>query len=129
MTPSSTTMELQMRPAADQLRTDRVVIIADDLTGACDSGVAFLACGHAVRVVLDSSGFESRLDRRDNPEVWAFTTETRDLPPDQASECIANRIGSLESILDRTLLFKKVDSAARGHLGVETSTALRWSGG
>ncbi len=128
MTPSSTTMELQMRLPAGQLSADKVVIVADDLTGACDSGVAFLACGHAVRVVLDSAGLESRLHGKSDPEVWVFTTETRNLPPDQASERVANRVASLGPILDRTLVFKKVDSAARGHLGMEISAALRCSG-
>ena len=111
---------------------DCIVILADDLTGACDSGVAFLRCGRPVRVVLDGPGFdlESRLTAttKSDPVVWALTTETRDLPPDQAAERVTNSMATLAPILKHALLFKKVDSAARGNCGVEISTVLRSSG-
>ena len=132
MTPSSNTMVLHTQPGVHRMSVDKIVIIADDLTGACDSGVAFLTCGRPVRVLLDESSFDVKAlcqsEARGKQEVWAFTTETRDLVPEQASERVANRVTALEPILEGTLLFKKIDSAARGNFGVEISAVLRCSG-
>ena len=58
MTPSSNTMVLHTQPGVHRMSVDKIVIIADDLTGACDSGVAFLTCGRPVRVLLDESSFD-----------------------------------------------------------------------
>lgn len=132
MTPSSTTMELYAQPGARRMNVDQIVLIADDLTGACDGGVAFLAGGRSVRVVLDEANFDvEALHRKQTAiehDVWAFTTETRDMSPEQAKERVAQRVNTLESILKKALLFKKIDSAARGNFGVEISAALRSSG-
>ena len=96
---------------------DRVVILADDLTGACDSGAAFLESGRAVRVWFGPKASFSA------PEpVQAFTTNSRDLPPRRAADVVSNSVSSL-SVGPRTLLFKKVDSAARGPLAAEVLAA------
>jgi uncharacterized protein YgbK (DUF1537 family) len=108
----------------------RIVIVADDLTGACDSGAAFLASGRRVRVVLDATHNLEQLkqtDRPDEPAVWAFTTETRDLAEEQAAGRVGECMAALGSIWQGALAFKKVDSAARGHFGAEISAALRSS--
>jgi uncharacterized protein YgbK (DUF1537 family) len=109
-----------------------VIILADDLTGACDSAVAFLASGHSVRVVLDVSCAGARTLQHEvskhKPTVWAFTTETRNLQEKLATESVAKSIAALPSTLQNCIFFKKVDSAARGHLGAETITAFQCSG-
>jgi uncharacterized protein YgbK (DUF1537 family) len=110
------------------MSVDKIVIVADDLTGACDSGVAFLATGRRARVVLNESSMNTEVSRLSqvpgNPEVWAFTTETRDMPPEQAGERVSSGLTAFGPILDSALLFKKIDSAARGNFGVEISAAL-----
>jgi uncharacterized protein YgbK (DUF1537 family) len=109
----------------------RIVIIADDLTGACDSGVAFLASGRRVRVVLDASQDFVQLRQTDRPgeqAVWAFTTETRGLAEERAAGRVGECMAALGTIWQDALAFKKVDSAARGHFGAEISAALRSSG-
>jgi uncharacterized protein YgbK (DUF1537 family) len=109
-----------------------VIILADDLTGACDSAVAFLASGRPVRVVLDSSCADARIMQHEvskrKPTVWAFTTETRNLQEKHATESVANSIAALPSTLQNCIFFKKVDSAGRGHLGAETITAFQCTG-
>ncbi len=60
--------------------------------------------------------------------VLAFTTETRNLPPEQAVSRVADATAFLPNAASDRLLFKKVDSAARGHLGTETMAALDASG-
>jgi uncharacterized protein YgbK (DUF1537 family) len=98
----------------------RVLIVADDLTGACDSGVAFLKAGRAVRVVLDAgAGWESG-----EGEVLAVTTETRN----ETVEAAVERVSAAVRACGDALVFKKVDSAARGHFAAEIVAALESSG-
>jgi uncharacterized protein YgbK (DUF1537 family) len=102
-----------------------IFIVADDLTGACDSGVAFVASGRTVRVVLDAESFVPSAEI--GGLVLAVTTETRELAKQQAFD----RIAQIMALLRNTpggVLFKKVDSAARGHFASEIIAALDASG-
>ena len=113
MTSSSTdTMESPMRPATNRVDFSRIVIVADDLTGACDSGVAFLSSGRRVRVALDASRVDcEQLQHAEEPNeraVWAFTTETRDSDPDQAAGRVGECLATLGPLRQNALMFKKV---------------------
>jgi uncharacterized protein YgbK (DUF1537 family) len=84
-------LDPQLQPDLDRSAAARVFILADDLTGACDSGAAFLAAGRAVRIVLDIA-LNIALNRAGTtPElphaeaVLAFTTETRNLSAGEAA--------------------------------------------
>jgi D-threonate/D-erythronate kinase len=127
----SDTLNRRERPLTESIGTGRILILADDLTGACDSGVAFLACGRPVRVVLDASRFDAgaftQAEAERHETVWAFTTETRNLSPEHAGERFAASMSAIYPASQDALLFKKIDSAARGHLGVEIAAALRSS--
>ncbi len=102
-----------------------IFILADDLTGACDSGVAFVASGRTVRVVLDAESFTPSTIMGDT--VLAITTETRELPDPHAFDCVARITAFLRNVPGH-VLFKKVDSAARGHFATETIATLDSSG-
>jgi uncharacterized protein YgbK (DUF1537 family) len=82
--------------------------------------------------VLDASCADADAVRREisehGPTVWAFTTETRNLQEESATESVAKSIAALAPALRESILFKKVDSAARGHLGAETIAALQGTG-
>ena len=123
------TLDAEPRCGPDRVMPDQIFIVADDLTGACDSAVAFAASGRPVRVILDVSSFESSQFRQADGQraAWAFTTESRCLPLEQARERVSSRIATLRPTLPRSILFQKVDSAGRGHFGIEISTALRSS--
>ncbi|HEX9201665.1 MAG TPA: four-carbon acid sugar kinase family protein [Acidobacteriaceae bacterium] len=125
-------MAPQVRPGTDRVTPDRIVIVADDLTGACDSGVAFLASGRSVRVVLDPTSFDTDIKGNakavGRADVVAFTTETRNLTEQQASARVADYTTALTFAQHQSLIFKKIDSAARGHFGAETVAALEASG-
>ena len=127
----STALNREVRSLPDRKDAGRIFILADDLTGACDSGAAFLAAGRSVRVVLDATCLDadrlSQTEAGDCETVWAFTTETRNLSPEEAGEVVAASMAALHPVSQDTLLFKKIDSAARGHLGVEIIAALRHS--
>lgn len=103
--------------------SQRVLIVADDLTGACDAAVAFTASGRTVRVRLSANRGDSGDSSAD---VLALNTESRSLSPDRAKEQVAACIAS--TAVSGALLFQKIDSAARGHLAAEIDAALRASG-
>lgn len=103
-------------PSAASL-SGRIYIMADDLTGACDSGAAFLRAGRAVRVWLGPAAQFSA------PEpVQAFNTDSRSLSPEKASLIVARAAAGLASVA-ASFLFKKIDSAARGPFAAEILAA------
>jgi uncharacterized protein YgbK (DUF1537 family) len=97
------------------------VILADDLTGACDSAASFAACGLTARVVLD---FE-QLARRPG-QVTACSLETRNLPEKTAARRL--REAARVSGSAQGLLFCKIDSAGRGPIGESILSLLDASG-
>src|ERR1700691_384731 len=103
-------------PAARALR---VRLLADDVTGACDAGGAFLAAGHSVRVWIGARALHAT-----DESAQAFHTASRDLTADRAAEAVAQAAQSLDRDAN-TLLFKKVDSAGRGPIGAELLAAQR----
>jgi D-threonate/D-erythronate kinase len=127
----STASNHEARSLPDRKDAGRIFILADDLTGACDSGAAFLAAGRSVRVVLDAACLDAARLRQMEVDccetVWVFTTETRNLSSEEASEVVAASMAALHPVSQDALFFKKIDSAARGHLGVEIMAALRQS--
>jgi len=97
-------------PAAPQ----RVLLIADDLTGACDAAAAFLNQS-SVRVWLGA------VADPDSPEaVQAFNTDSRNLPSAAAAHAVADCAAHLST---DALLFKKIDSAGRGPIAAELLAA------
>jgi D-threonate/D-erythronate kinase len=60
--------------------------------------------------------------------VLVFTTETRGLSAERAGELVAHRATKLNPILNKALLFKKVDSVARGNFAAEIIATLHASG-
>ena len=96
------------------------ILIADDLAGACDTGVQFARCGLPSRVELTYSKHRAR----SLPDVLAFNTNSRN---DSAAQC-RHKIEALAvdySRLDINVIFKKVDSTLRGNVAEEIVTAMR----
>ncbi len=97
-----------------------VVVIADDLTGAADSGVAFAARGLVTLVVWDG-------DDLPDAQVLVFSSESRHVPPDAAVmrvRDIVRRIVVSTSDGERPWVVKKVDSTLRGYPGLELATVM-----
>lgn len=95
-----------------------LVVIADDLTGALDSAVAFASDGHPVPVARRVDDLAPIL--RENPDIVAVNTGTRDVDP----ETVRDRMARLLEILDVagvTTILKKVDSRLKGNVGLETA--------
>ncbi|MGA2753508.1 MAG: four-carbon acid sugar kinase family protein [Terracidiphilus sp.] len=108
-----------VRPSFADPHSGRIVLLADDLTGACDAGAAFLRTGRTVRIWFGTSVQFS------TPEsVQAFNTSSRALSPRRAARAVSLACTALAGD-PNSLFFKKVDSAARGPLGAELLAAHR----
>lgn len=100
-----------------------LLIVADDFTGALDTGVQFAAQGVQTRVVV---GADVELTTYE-ATVLVVDTETRHLPPDEAYDIIARLIERARRAGVR-YIYKKTDSALRGNIGAELAAVLNASG-
>ena len=114
----------QTQPAPNVSAMPPVIIIADDLTGACDSAAAFLGRAERVRVLLHPSGVSAEAGT-----VTAFSTESRNVSSAEAVGVIERTPATIQDRKGNEIIFKKIDSAGRGHVALETMAALRVWGG
>lgn len=97
----------------------RIVMIADDLSGAADCAVTCAVQG--LRTVVQLSE-EQHSDN--DTQVLAMDTATRSMPVERAAATVGRIAASMESAPGR-VLFKKLDSLLRGHVGIELAAMLR----
>lgn len=103
----------------------RLFIIADDFTGALDTGVQFAAHGAHTRVITDPSA-----DLRNvapEVEVLVLDAETRHLSAQEAYD-IVYRAVEQATWMGIPHIYKKTDSALRGNIGAELAAVLHASG-
>lgn len=100
-----------------------LLVIADDFTGALDTGVQFAAHGIRTRVVVDPDVDLTSHDA----EVLVVDTETRHLPADKAYEIVYS-LTSRAQKAGVTYIYKKTDSALRGNIGAELAAVLEAGG-
>ncbi len=100
-----------------------LLIIADDFTGALDTGVQFAARGIRTQVVVDPNVDIASQDA----EVLVVDTETRHLDAGQAY-AVVFRLTERARQAGVRHIYKKTDSALRGNIGAELSAALEASG-
>jgi len=99
-------------------------VIADDLTGAMDTGVAFAQCGLRTAVCTgcdipdDIWKTENETKVPFSPDVLCVNAGSRHLPPAQAYE-IVFRLAKSASRQNIPCIYKKTDSALRGNVGAE----------
>jgi len=99
-------------------------VIADDLTGAMDTGVAFAQCGLRTAVCTgcdipdDIWKTENETKVPFSPDVLCVNAGSRHLPPSQAYE-IVFRLAKSASRQHIPCIYKKTDSALRGNVGAE----------
>lgn len=98
----------------------RVGVIADDLTGACDSGIEFLPCVPSVLVQVSPDSPEPAAGTCD---IVVHNTQSRRLSPQDA---YARVFGVASRVISSGagLILKKVDSALRGNFGRETAAVM-----
>jgi len=96
------------------------ILIADDLTGACDAGVHFARCGLKCRVELNLSA----VNFSEASGVLVFNTDSRNDSPGQSRKKI-EELAARCSGLEANIIFKKIDSTLRGNLGEEIAATLQ----
>jgi uncharacterized protein YgbK (DUF1537 family) len=93
----------------------RVLIVADDLTGAMDSAVPFASRGLRVKVIPSPEKQPSTVLEA---EVIAIATNTRHSPPDEAAATV-ERVARQALSYQPEIVIKKVDSTLRGRIAEE----------
>lgn len=101
----------------------KLLIIADDFTGALDTGVQFAARGAETRVVTDLTHKYTKTDA----EILVMVAETRHLSPEQAYDVVF-RVTRTACEAGVPYIYKKTDSALRGNIGSELSALMEACG-
>ena len=103
----------------------RLLIIADDLTGACDTGVQLSKQGVGTVVTCDREVDPASFGP--DVSVVAVNVESRHIRPAEAAARVTEvvRRASAASV---THFFKKTDSTLRGNIGAELEAAIAAAG-
>ncbi len=100
-----------------------VGIVADDLTGAADTGIAFLAHGMSAVVTWPPAAAWRIPDGPWGADVLAIDTRSRAASAEDAAAITRQVVSALREAGVPTL-YKKIDSVLRGHVGDEVHAAI-----
>lgn len=103
----------------------KVLIIADDFTGALDTGIQFAKYGIETQIITDWKLLRDSIS--DIAEVVVVDSETRSLSSGKAYEIVKSITNEAVSLRIATI-FKKTDSALRGNVGAELQAVLDGAG-
>ncbi|WP_380181972.1 four-carbon acid sugar kinase family protein [Kalamiella sp. sgz302252] len=99
----------------------KMLVIADDFTGANDTGVQLAKKGARTEVQLQSgAAVNSRAD------VLVINTESRAVNPQTAAQRVTKAV--LQYASQHPIIYKKIDSTFRGNPGAEIAAALEATG-
>jgi uncharacterized protein YgbK (DUF1537 family) len=97
------------------------LLIADDLTGACDAAIHFAIEGLRASVCLSPG------DSADGAQVLAISTESREVESAAAASLVTRTASALPHP-SAAILFKKIDSTLRGNPHSEIAACLETFG-
>ena len=103
----------------------QLLILADDFTGALDTGVQFASCGASTRVITGQD--VSLREYAGTCEVLVVDAETRHLSAGNARNVVFGYVTQAAG-LEIPHIYKKTDSALRGNIGAELAALLEASG-
>lgn len=103
----------------------QILMIADDFTGALDTGVQLASTGAKTRVITNSCADLGRNSQ--DAEVLVVDAETRHLPREKAFDIVK---GIVQQAIQMGIphIYKKTDSALRGNIGAELEAMMQASG-
>ena len=114
-----------------------LTVIADDFTGALDTGVQLAAAGYKTRVLSSAAAYlsaaapESKDGSEDaalsGAEVLVINTDSRHLAPEAAYDAVFHA-ASRAFLAGVPMIYKKTDSVLRGNAGAELAALLQASG-
>ncbi|MBP0588598.1 four-carbon acid sugar kinase family protein [Paraburkholderia sp. LEh10] len=93
----------------------KILILADDLSGAADCAIGFASAGHRTVVTLEAA----RAQAHDGADTIAVDTDTRRLTPDEAAARTSAAYAQMSARGQR--LYKKIDSTLRGNWAAEVA--------
>lgn len=94
-------------------------IIADDLTGASDTGIKFLTNGYKTTVIIDYKSMPVKM----GVDIIAINTNTRELEGDAAYAIVKETFLKLKNMGYKNF-YKKIDSLFRGNIGKELDAMM-----
>jgi uncharacterized protein YgbK (DUF1537 family) len=94
-----------------------VAIIADDLTGAADSGVQLASSGYRTAVAF----WGATVPPAEDLDAVAVDTDSRSLPAGFAAKRV---VEAGHAVRDAHVVYKKIDSTLRGPIPAELAAAL-----
>ncbi|MDR3220052.1 MAG: four-carbon acid sugar kinase family protein [Dysgonamonadaceae bacterium] len=95
-----------------------ITVLADDITGAAE--IAGIGLRFGLNVRFDFAG---QLQEIPSADVWVIASDTRSLPEKEACETVQKTAEFLSDNRIRSI-FKKIDSALRGHVKPEIDALL-----
>jgi uncharacterized protein YgbK (DUF1537 family) len=105
-----------------------IYVIADDLTGATDTGVQFSKQGYNTQVIIASEFDFQKVTHSgklyEENDVLVIDTETREADSPTTRKRIKH-ILQHTPVTDNDIVYKKVDSTLRGNVGVELDECLK----
>ncbi len=109
-----------------KLAKTRYAVIADDVTGAMDTGLQVLKCGCSAIVILDAKDYSGNMISRKNfgDEFTIINTNTRGTSRQEAFEKVTDIAKPLRQT-KLELVYKKIDSTMRGNIGAEIKALLQ----
>jgi uncharacterized protein YgbK (DUF1537 family) len=93
-----------------------IAVIADDLTGAADTGVQFVHAGYRAAVFFRATEMVA-----DDLDAVAFDTDSRAMPAGFAAKRVLN---AARVARGARIVYKKLDSTLRGNVAAELAAAL-----
>ncbi len=98
--------------------TPLVSVVADDLTGVCDTGAQFASSG--LRTI---GSVDSDFNTSDMPHVQIVNTQSRGMGDGEASLAVQRAVTRLKRFRPRWF-FKKIDTALRGNIAAEVFSMM-----
>ena len=95
------------------------LVVADDFTGAMDTGHGFAAGGRSVGVALRGPATDEPDGGAADPDVRVIDADTRSADPETAAETVADLLADAPP-----LVYKKLDSTLRGNVVAEVDAAV-----
>jgi D-threonate/D-erythronate kinase len=108
-----------------QIPGESIGIIADDLTGACDTGLQFHMETANTRILLDYTA----VTQTASTNTWLVNTDSRHLEQYDAIAAVRKSVHFLRQQISLDRFYKKIDSTLRGHIAQECLAILdelRW---
>src|SRR3712207_3320217 len=96
-------------------------VIADDLTGAADTGVQLMRAGYRTGVAFRGAP----IPPAEHLDAVAVDTDSRAMPAGFAAKRV---LEAGRAVRDTHIVYKKVDSTLRGPVAAELATALEATG-